>query len=185
MCRIERWSVRTLRQKIDRLLFERTAVSKKPEELIRRNLDALQDEDRLTRDLVFRDPYFLDLQGFCPGKSWRRNCTTPSTWPASGLPGRRRISRARQASRRRNRRLVRRRNGNQTENRGATIENLARAWADRYARHEPRWDHPAFVMLGQKKPRRTRQKAVMNYRTPNARARRATSPRNSPSSPAQ
>jgi predicted nuclease of restriction endonuclease-like (RecB) superfamily len=63
MCRIERWSVRTLRQKIDRLLFERTAVSKKPEEFIRRDLDALRDEDRLTPDLVFRDPYFLDFLG--------------------------------------------------------------------------------------------------------------------------
>ena len=63
MCRIERWGVRTLRQKIDRLLFERTAVSKKPEELIRRDLDVLRDEDRLTPDLVFRDPYFLDFLG--------------------------------------------------------------------------------------------------------------------------
>ena len=61
MCRMERWSVRTLRQKIDRFSFERTAVSKKPEELIRRDLDALRDEDRLTPDLVFRDPYFLDF----------------------------------------------------------------------------------------------------------------------------
>jgi predicted nuclease of restriction endonuclease-like (RecB) superfamily len=63
MCRIERWGVRTLRQKIDRLLFERTAVSKKPDELIRRDLDARRDEDRLTPDLVFRDPYFLDFLG--------------------------------------------------------------------------------------------------------------------------
>ena len=63
MCRIERWSVRTLRQKIDRMLFERTAVAKKPEELIRADLDALRDEDRLTPDLVFRDPYFLDFLG--------------------------------------------------------------------------------------------------------------------------
>jgi predicted nuclease of restriction endonuclease-like (RecB) superfamily len=35
MCRIERWSVRTLRQKIGGMLFERTALSKKPEKLIR------------------------------------------------------------------------------------------------------------------------------------------------------
>jgi predicted nuclease of restriction endonuclease-like (RecB) superfamily len=63
MCRLERWSVRMLRQKIDRLLFERTAVSKQPEELIRRELDALHNEDRLTPELVFRDPYFLDFLG--------------------------------------------------------------------------------------------------------------------------
>jgi predicted nuclease of restriction endonuclease-like (RecB) superfamily len=63
MCRVERWSVRTLRHKIDRLLFERTAISRKPESLIKRDLAALRDEDRLTPDLVFRDPYFLDFLG--------------------------------------------------------------------------------------------------------------------------
>ncbi|MBE3088060.1 MAG: DUF1016 family protein [Chloroflexi bacterium] len=63
MCRIERWSVRTLRQKIASMLYERTALSKKPEELARIELDALRDEDRLTPDLVFRDPYFLDFLG--------------------------------------------------------------------------------------------------------------------------
>ncbi len=63
MCRIERWSVRTLRQKIDRLLYERTAISKQPEKLIEQQLAELRDEDRLTPDLVFRDPYFLDFLG--------------------------------------------------------------------------------------------------------------------------
>jgi predicted nuclease of restriction endonuclease-like (RecB) superfamily len=63
MCRLERWSVRTLRQKIDGLLFERTAVSKKPAALIQQDLATLRDEDRLTPDLVFRDPYFLDFLG--------------------------------------------------------------------------------------------------------------------------
>ena len=63
MCRVERWSVRTLRKKIDSMLFERTALSKKPDELIRIELDALRNEDRLTPDLVFRDPYFLDFLG--------------------------------------------------------------------------------------------------------------------------
>lgn len=63
MCRIERWSVRTLRSKIDGLLFERTAVSRKPEKLIERDLAALRDEDQLSPDLVFRDPYFLDFLG--------------------------------------------------------------------------------------------------------------------------
>ena len=63
MCRIERWSVRTLRQKIASMLYERTALSKKPEELARVELDALREEDRLTPDLVFRDPYLLDFLG--------------------------------------------------------------------------------------------------------------------------
>lgn len=63
LCRVERWSVRTLRQKIGGMLYERTALSRKPEELIRHELDALRNEDRLTPDLVFRDPYFLDFLG--------------------------------------------------------------------------------------------------------------------------
>jgi hypothetical protein len=57
MCRLERWSVRTLRKKIDWMLFERTALSKKPDHLIRRELDSLREEDKLTPDLVFRDSY--------------------------------------------------------------------------------------------------------------------------------
>ncbi len=63
MCRVERWSVRTLRQKIDSMLYERTALSKKPDELIRLELDNLRNEDFLTPDMVFRDPYFLDFLG--------------------------------------------------------------------------------------------------------------------------
>ncbi len=63
MCRLERWSVRTLRQKIDSMLYERTAISGKPEELIRHELDSLRSEDRLTPDLVFKDPYILDFLG--------------------------------------------------------------------------------------------------------------------------
>ena len=63
MCRIERWSTRTLQKKIASMLYERTALSKKPEELARLELDALRDEDKLTPDLVFRDPYFLDFLG--------------------------------------------------------------------------------------------------------------------------
>ena len=41
MCRIERWSVRTLRDRVGSMLFERTALSKKPDELIRLELDAM------------------------------------------------------------------------------------------------------------------------------------------------
>ncbi len=65
MCRIEGWSVRVLRKKIDSMLFERTAISKKPEELIRQELNSLAKEDKLTPALVMKDPYlfdFLDLK---------------------------------------------------------------------------------------------------------------------------
>jgi predicted nuclease of restriction endonuclease-like (RecB) superfamily len=63
MCRLEGWSVRTFEKKISGMLFERTALSKKPEKLIREELDTLRAEDKLTPDLVFRDPYFLDFLG--------------------------------------------------------------------------------------------------------------------------
>jgi predicted nuclease of restriction endonuclease-like (RecB) superfamily len=63
MCRMERWSVRTLQAKINGLLYERTAISKKPDNVIRKELEALRDTDQLTPDMVFRDPYFLDFLG--------------------------------------------------------------------------------------------------------------------------
>lgn len=63
MCRIEGWSVRILRKKIDSMLFERTALSKKPEELAKKELELLRNEGRMSPDLVFRDPYFLDFLG--------------------------------------------------------------------------------------------------------------------------
>jgi predicted nuclease of restriction endonuclease-like (RecB) superfamily len=63
MCRIERWSVRTLRQKIGGMLYERTALSKKPAKLAAMELQKLREEDKLTPDLVFRDPYLLDFLG--------------------------------------------------------------------------------------------------------------------------
>ena len=63
MCRIENWSVRKLRQKIGGMLFERTALSKKPAKLVEQELQKLRTEDHLSPDLVFRDPYFLDFLG--------------------------------------------------------------------------------------------------------------------------
>lgn len=63
MCRIERWSVRTLREKIGGMLFERTALSKKPKKLAEQELAKLRETDQLTPDLVFRDPYLLGFLG--------------------------------------------------------------------------------------------------------------------------
>ncbi len=63
MCRLENWSVRTLQAKIDSMLFERTAISKKPEKLAKQELAQLKEEDKLTPDLVFRDHYVLDFLG--------------------------------------------------------------------------------------------------------------------------
>lgn len=37
MCRVEHWSTRTLQERIQSMLYERTALSKKPENLSSRN----------------------------------------------------------------------------------------------------------------------------------------------------
>jgi predicted nuclease of restriction endonuclease-like (RecB) superfamily len=63
MCRLERWSTRTLEKKIGGMLYERTALSRKPEKLAALELKQLREEDKLTPDLVFRDPYILDFLG--------------------------------------------------------------------------------------------------------------------------
>jgi predicted nuclease of restriction endonuclease-like (RecB) superfamily len=61
MCRVECWSTRVLRQKTDSMLYERTALSRKPEKLIRNELDALRDNDQVTPALGLQDPYLLDF----------------------------------------------------------------------------------------------------------------------------
>jgi len=63
MCKLEKWSVRTFRERINSMLYERTAISKKPEQTIINDLEMLGKENQLTPDLVFRDPYFLDFLG--------------------------------------------------------------------------------------------------------------------------
>jgi predicted nuclease of restriction endonuclease-like (RecB) superfamily len=59
----ERWSVRTLRERIDAMLYERTALSKKPDEMIAQELATLRDAQRMSPALVMRDPYVLDFLG--------------------------------------------------------------------------------------------------------------------------
>lgn len=63
MARLERWSSRTMLEKLDGMLYERTAISQRPDETIRRELAQLREENQLTPDLVFRDPYVLDFLG--------------------------------------------------------------------------------------------------------------------------
>lgn len=59
----QRWSVRTLKAKIDGMLFERTAISRKPELTILNDLKELRNERKISADLAFHDPYFLDFLG--------------------------------------------------------------------------------------------------------------------------
>lgn len=63
MCRVENWSVRALSERIQSMLFERTALSKKPQALIKKELTALRETGKLTPQLVLRDPYMLPFLG--------------------------------------------------------------------------------------------------------------------------
>lgn len=63
MASAERWSVRTLRERIDSMLYERTALSQKPGETIAQELAAMRDAQRMSPALVMRDPYILDFLG--------------------------------------------------------------------------------------------------------------------------
>ena len=69
MCRLEKWSVRTLRAKINGMLFERTTLSGKAEAVIDAEIASLRATDQLTPDLIFRDPYLLDFLGLHDGYS--------------------------------------------------------------------------------------------------------------------
>lgn len=63
MTQVEQWSVRVLSSKIDSMLFERTALSKKPDKVIQQQLQHVKETGELSPDLVFRDPCFLNFTG--------------------------------------------------------------------------------------------------------------------------
>jgi predicted nuclease of restriction endonuclease-like (RecB) superfamily len=63
MAKVERWSVRQLQERIKSMLYERTAISKKPDETITQDLKVLRETGSISPDLAFRDPYVLDFLG--------------------------------------------------------------------------------------------------------------------------
>jgi len=63
LCRVERWTVRTLRERITSQLYVRTAIAKKPETMVDAEIGHLRAGGQMTPDLVFRDPYMLDFLG--------------------------------------------------------------------------------------------------------------------------
>lgn len=60
MCRLDSWSVRILREKIGKMLYERTVISKHPDKVIEDSLSLVKSEGKLTPDLVLQDPYVID-----------------------------------------------------------------------------------------------------------------------------
>lgn len=61
MCRVQRWSVRTLQKELNGMLYERIGLSKQPEDVIKLQLDEFKQTDEITPDLTFKDPYFLNF----------------------------------------------------------------------------------------------------------------------------
>ncbi len=60
MTKLDKWSTRTLNNRIDSMLYERTALSKKPDELISYELDKLK-QGVITPNIILKDPYVLDF----------------------------------------------------------------------------------------------------------------------------
>lgn len=63
MCRIEGWSVRTLHERIESMLYERTALSRQPDELVKQELEVLRNRGDVTPAMLLKDPYILDFLG--------------------------------------------------------------------------------------------------------------------------
>ncbi len=61
ICSLEGWSSRQLQERINSMLFERTALSRKPEETIRHDLEQLRQDQQVSPDLLLKDPYILDF----------------------------------------------------------------------------------------------------------------------------
>lgn len=60
MCRLDNWSVRVLKNRMNSMLYERTALSKQPNELIEYEIEKLK-EGEVTAPLLLKDPYVLDF----------------------------------------------------------------------------------------------------------------------------
>ncbi|NWO04995.1 MAG: DUF1016 domain-containing protein [Alteromonadaceae bacterium] len=63
LCCLENWSVRQLQERMQSMLYERTAISRKPEETIQHELGTLRRQGEPSPQLLLKDPYLLDFLG--------------------------------------------------------------------------------------------------------------------------
>lgn len=56
----QKWGVRALKEQIDSMLYERTALSKKPEDIIKSEMENIKN-DKYPKDIILKDPYILDF----------------------------------------------------------------------------------------------------------------------------
>ena len=59
----ELWGRNRLRKEIDGMLYERTALSSKPEEVVKQELSNVIDNKVVSPGVVFKSPYFLEFTG--------------------------------------------------------------------------------------------------------------------------
>ena len=71
MAAAEKWGRNRLRKEIDAMIYERTAISSKPEVVIKHDLASLRDNAIMSPDLVFKSPYFLEFTGLTGAYSER------------------------------------------------------------------------------------------------------------------
>ncbi len=60
MIKLDKWSTRVLKDRIDSQLYERTALSKKPDELIEYEIEKLHGGE-VSPNIILKDPYILDF----------------------------------------------------------------------------------------------------------------------------
>ncbi len=63
LCRLEGWSSRQLQERMQSMLFERSAISREPDVIIRHDLQMLRKEQAPSPALLLKDPYVLDFLG--------------------------------------------------------------------------------------------------------------------------
>jgi predicted nuclease of restriction endonuclease-like (RecB) superfamily len=59
--KLEKWSVRQLQERINSMMYERTALARKPEDAIRDDLEQLRQGQPVSPEILFKDPYILDF----------------------------------------------------------------------------------------------------------------------------
>jgi len=63
MCQQEGWSTRPLQERLDSQLFEHTALSRQPAQLLEQKLASLRQTGTITPAWVLKDPYVLNFLG--------------------------------------------------------------------------------------------------------------------------
>lgn len=63
LCQMENWSSRELQDRINSMFYERTALSKQPDALIRQELETMSKTGTPAPAVLLKDPYLLDFLG--------------------------------------------------------------------------------------------------------------------------